>query len=52
MSVTFARVLGHALHGEDAHVEVSAALDGLEWRLAGVRPAGCAHTVSARPGGP
>jgi uncharacterized damage-inducible protein DinB len=45
VSVTFARVLGNALHGESAHVEVSAALDGMDWRLAGVRPAGAPHTV-------
>jgi uncharacterized damage-inducible protein DinB len=45
VSVTFARVLGHALHGEGAHVEPSAALDGLDWRLAGVRPPGAPHSV-------
>jgi uncharacterized damage-inducible protein DinB len=45
MRVIFARTLGQALHGDGAHVEVSAALDGLDWRLAGERPAGAPHTV-------
>ncbi len=45
MSVTFARTLGHALRGEGAHVEVAAALDGMEWQLARRRPAGAPHTV-------
>ena len=45
MSVTFARTLGHALRGEGAHVEVSAALDGMDWRIAGRRVPGAPHTV-------
>ena len=45
MSVIFARTLGHALRGEGAHVEVGAALDGMDWRLAGQRPAGAPHSV-------
>ncbi len=45
MSVTFARTLGHALRGEGAHVEVAAALDGMEWQLAGRRPPGAPHSV-------
>ena len=45
MSVGFARTLGHALRGEGAHVEVSAALDGMSWELAGRRPPGAPHTV-------
>jgi len=45
MSLITARALGHALRGEGAHVEVSAALDGMDWQLAGVRPNGAPHTV-------
>ena len=45
MSVTFARTLGHALRGEGAHVETTAALDGLSWEQAGERIAGAPHTV-------
>jgi uncharacterized damage-inducible protein DinB len=45
MSAVAARALGHALRGEGAHVEVSAALDGMDWRLAGARVPGAPHTI-------
>lgn len=45
MSAISARTLGHALRGEGAHVEVSAALDGMDWRVAGARPEGAPHSV-------
>ena len=45
MNVTFARTLGHALRGEGAHVEVTAALDGMDWRVAGQRVPGAPYTV-------
>ena len=45
MSANTARTLGHSLRGEGAHVEVSAAIDGMDWRLAGVRPPGAPHSV-------
>ena len=45
MSAITARALGHALRGEGAHVEVSAALDGMDWRLAGARAPGAPYTI-------
>lgn len=45
MTITTARTLGHALRGHGAHVEVSAALDALDWRVAGQRPAGAPHSI-------
>jgi hypothetical protein len=50
VSVAFARVLGDALHGEGAHVEVSAALDGTDWRLAGAAAPSPAHAGEGWPG--
>lgn len=37
--------LDKALSGKDAHVEVDGLLDGLNWKLAGVRPHGVPHSV-------
>ncbi len=39
------RSLRHALTGEGAHVEVSEVFAGLDWKLAGERPAGVAHSA-------
>ena len=45
MSTIIARMLGHALRGQGAHVEVTSAIDGLDWQLAGVRPPDAPHSV-------
>jgi len=45
MSAISARTLGHALRGAGAHVEISAAIDGMDWRVAGLRPEGAPHSV-------
>lgn len=39
------RVLRQALSGRGAHVPTAEVFDGLDWRLAGRRPEGAAHTV-------
>lgn len=39
------RVLRQALTGRGAHVLTAEVFDGLDWRLAGRRPEGAAHTV-------
>ncbi len=39
------RVVHHALSGEGAHVDVSKVFDGLDWTLAGKRPAKGTHSV-------
>jgi hypothetical protein len=48
MSVAFARALADLLHSEGAHVERSAALDGMDRGLTGVRSARGA--AARRPG--
>jgi hypothetical protein len=45
VSTIIARMLGHALRGQGAHVEVTSAIDGLDWQLAGVRPPDAPHSV-------
>jgi uncharacterized damage-inducible protein DinB len=37
--------LDRALSGKGAHVEVVNAFEGLDWKLAGVRPAGAEHSI-------
>jgi len=39
------QVLQNALQGKGAHVNPTDALDGLDWVLAGQRPAGSPHTI-------
>ncbi|MGA2384661.1 MAG: DinB family protein [Gemmatimonadales bacterium] len=39
------RAVQHALSGEGAHVEVNEVFKGLDWKRAGERPAGVAHSV-------
>jgi uncharacterized damage-inducible protein DinB len=39
------QALARALTGKDAHVETANVLQGLDWRLAGVRPAGAPHSI-------
>ena len=41
----FNKILHHALTGKNAHAETGALLDGLDWKLAGLRPAGAPHSV-------
>lgn len=44
-SKVLATTLGHALSGEGAHVGSRNVFEGLAWKLAGVRPEGCPHTL-------
>ncbi len=39
------KMVGRALSGKDAHVEVKSALEGLDWKLAGDLPAGIPHSI-------
>ena len=40
-----ARAVRHALSGEGAHVQVGEVFAGLDWKRAGERPAGVAHSA-------
>jgi hypothetical protein len=39
------RAIRHGLSGEGAHVEVQAVFEGLDWKRAGERPPGVAHSA-------
>ncbi len=39
------KVLDHALSGKAAHVATEKVFDGLDWKLAGTRPEGAAHSI-------
>lgn len=39
------RTIDHALTGEGAHVGSITVFDGLDWKLAGLRPAGAPHSL-------
>ena len=39
------QALARTLTGKDAHVEVASVLQGLDWRLAGIRPDGAPHSI-------
>lgn len=39
------QALARALTGKDAHVETASVLQGLGWKLAGVRPDGAPHSI-------
>lgn len=39
------QALARVLTGKDAHVETANVLQGLDWRLAGVRPDGAPHSI-------
>jgi len=39
------RTLSRALSGKDAHVETAGVLEDLEWKIAGERPDGVAHSI-------
>jgi len=39
------KVIGGALSGKGAHVEVRKAVEGLDWRITGERPGGAPHSI-------
>jgi uncharacterized damage-inducible protein DinB len=39
------QVLSRALTGKDSHVETRIIFDGLDWKVAGMRPAGAPHSL-------
>ena len=39
------RALGHALSGQNSHVETGTIFQGLDWKLAGQRPDGVSHSL-------
>lgn len=41
----FYRTAGRALSGDNAHPETGTILDGLDWKLAGTKPAGAPHSL-------
>ncbi len=39
------QVLSRALTGKDSHVETGTVFDGLDWKVAGMRPTGAPHSL-------
>jgi uncharacterized damage-inducible protein DinB len=39
------KMIGGALSGKDAHVEVRKAVEGLDWKITGERPGGAPHSI-------
>ena len=39
------KAVDHALSGKDAHVGAAAALEGLDWKAAGIRPEGAPYSI-------
>ena len=38
-------IVGRALSGEGAHADTAHAFDGLEWKIAALRPSGAPHSI-------